>query len=365
MGFVVPASSTIRNQASAVRLARYAQRIEYSECAFFGVNWSGNFDYQCRNIWSQFQRDTIAFYLAEAEREIETELGYFVQPRWVAGSLATQPDGNFRLVDEQDFTNGIHLTRYGYVIEGGVRATTLMQAGVVVNHAADPATVTVAIGAAAIDEVVVYHPGTTVQIDPSNIVVSGLNYVISIPRCRMVLASLVNNPSTGLDYDTIANFEATVDVYRVYNDPSTNASITHRNRCTNPACSETGQDGCIYIRDARIGRIEVSPATYTDGAWARACLPGCRSPYITRLYYRAGLQVLDEQLEDAIIRLAHSKMPNEPCGCVVTQRMWERDRFVPQVISRERAGNPFGLSDGAWTAWRFVSTRKLYRAQVM
>ena len=364
---IVPTTATPRNEKSALRLARYAQRIEYSECAFFGVNAPDIEDYQCRKIWTKIQRDTIAYYLAEAEREIEDQLRYFLQPHWVVGQLSDEPNYDPRLVDDQPFRCK-SITRWGAVIEAGVRATTVMQNGVAVNHAADPATVTVAIGAAAISEVRVYHPGTTVEIDPSAIVVSGLNYVISIPRCRLVTSALMDNSEQGLDYATVANFEATVDVARVYNDPSTNALIAHRTRCTTPACAETTQSACMWFEDRYVGTFEIQPGTWDENAaaWAQGCLQfRCNYPKLNRLYYRAGLTVLDEQMEDSIMRLAHAKMPNEPCGCNVTQRLWERDRFVPNVISQERARNPFGLNDGAWNAWTFVRTRILRRAKVM
>lgn len=364
---IVPAVSTPRNDKSALRLARYAQRISYSECAFFGVNAPNIANYQCRKIWTKEQRDNIAFYLYEAQREIEDQLRYFLAPYWVVGSQAEEPNQDPRYVDDQVY-KWKSTTKWGAVLEAGVRAEAVLQAGAAVDHTNDPAVITVAKGAAAIDEVVIYHPGTTVEIDPSGIVESGSNYVISIPRCRMVKAALMDNTEQGLDYADVNNFEATVDVSRVYNDPSTNAVLAHRNRCTNPACAETTQTACLYFDDLYTGIYEVSPATYDSdaAAWQRACSAFCcNTPKVTRLYYRAGLKVLDEQMEDAIIRLAHSKMPNEPCGCDVTQRMWERDRIVPSVISQERARNPFGLSDGAWIAWAFVRTRKLYRAKVM
>jgi hypothetical protein len=364
---IVPAASTPRNEKSALRLARYAQRIEYNECAFFGVNAPNIDNYQCRKIWTKPQRDNIAFYLYEAQREIEDQLKYFLMPTWVVGQLSDEPNLDPRYVDEQPY-RWKATTKWGAVIEAGVKAETVMQAGAVVDQTSDPAVVTVVAGAAAIDEVVVYHPGTTVQIDPSSIVLSGANYVISIPRCRTVKSALVNNDEQGLDYADVNNFEATVDVSRVYNDPSTNALLAHKNRCTNPACAETTQTACLYFENLYTGLYEIQPATYDEdaAAWQRSCSSFyCNAPKVNRLYYRSGLSVLDEQMEDSIIRLAHSKMPNEPCGCDITQRMWERDRNIPTVISQERAMNPFGLSDGAWIAWAFVRTRKLYRIKVM
>jgi len=58
-------------------------------------------------------------------------------------------------------------------------------------------------------------------------------------------------------------------------------------------------------------------------------------------------------------------MPEEPCGCEVAQRLWRRDRHVPEVLTRERINCPYGLSDGAWQAWRFTQSMKLVRGRVL
>jgi hypothetical protein len=77
------------------------------------------------------------------------------------------------------------------------------------------------------------------------------------------------------------------------------------------------------------------------------------------------LTPLTRQVEDAIVRLAHSKMPDEPCGCDMLQRHWKRDRNIPQVLTRERINCPFGLSDGAWFAYRQAATLKIWKASIL
>jgi hypothetical protein len=81
---VVAEQSALVNEASSVRLARYAQIIEYPECNFFGVNNPNiSTGFQCREIWSKPQRDTILKYLAEGQYEIEKTTGYFLSPKYV------------------------------------------------------------------------------------------------------------------------------------------------------------------------------------------------------------------------------------------------------------------------------------------
>lgn len=366
---IVPSESTLTAEDSAVTLPRYAQIVQSPECAFMGVRRTGDTEYECRDIWSKADRDLIQRYLAEAQEEIENEIGYFLMPRWVIGA---QTDGiPERQIDAQPYGWPL-LARWDHVIEAGVKATASIQAGAAVDHSTDPTVVgPIATTVTDTSEVKVYHPGTTVEIHPSVITIGGGFVTITIPRCRMVKASLADNPSGGLDYDTITNFEATVDIVREYCDASTNAVLIWPHQCTSLAscsctCSDYTQTGCIYIKDAVIGELDVLPATYSGGSWSTTAQTCCTStPAFVRLNYRAGVQTLTKQMEDAIVRLAHSKMPTEVCGCEVAQRLWERDRDIPKALTREKANCPFGQSSGAWAAWRFAQTLKLVRGLVL
>jgi len=365
---VVPAESTLTEEESAVSLPRYAQIIQSPECAFFGVSRDADTDYECRDIWMKHYRDNIQRYLAEAQEEIEDEIGYFLMPRFVVGA---QTDGiPERQIDAQPYGFPV-LARWGHPIGAGIKATTSIADGAAVDHTADPAVIgPVATTVTDTDEVKVYHPGTEVEIHPSVISISGGFITVTIPRCRMVKASLADNPSGGLDYDDVTNFEATVDIVREYCDPSTHATLVWPHQCSSVdacscTCSDYTQDGCIYIKDAVIGELDVLPATYSGGAWSRKTAICCGEPQLIQLNYRAGLTSLTRQQEDAIVRLAHAKMPEEPCGCEIAQRLWARDREIPSALTRERANCPFGMSDGAWSAWRFAQTFKLVRGMVL
>jgi hypothetical protein len=111
----------------------------------------------------------------------------------------------------------------------------------------------------------------------------------------------------------------------------------------------------MYIQNHSVGIITTLPATYSAGAWhsgASVCCGG--SPSIMEINYKAGLNPIHAQAEDAIFRLAHAKMPHETCGCEYAKKIWNRDRNVPKLLTRERINCPFGMSDGAWVAWRFT-----------
>lgn len=335
-------------------LARYAQVIGYSECALFGIAVPDTIERHCREIWILSQRQMIARYLAEAQLEIEQEIGYPVGKRWITE-------------DQVPYTLPA-LARNRHLIEGGIQATSLISAGEAVSHVADPAVIgPFATTVTDVDEIIVYHPGTTIEIPPSSISIVAGQCTIEIPRCRMVIAAYSDNPDSGWDYNDVANWaETTVDVYRVYNDPSTQAVLVRNHNC-NVSCAMTGcteytQTACIYVAQPDIGAIEVYPASYSEGAWLRnACQYRWRW---MRLNYRAGVDITF-QAEDAIIRLAHAKMPVEPCGCDPIKSLWARDRHVPEALTRERINCKFGLSDGAWAAWQFATAMKVWRASVI
>lgn len=357
---IVPAQQTLTGISDlAVPLPRYFQLIQNQECGGWGVNNPDDPEPGCRDIWSKFQRDEVERYLAEAQEEIEQQISYPMTKRW--------------FTDERHAYRYPVFTNWGKVIEGGVRATLTIQAGAAVNHASDPAVIgPIATTVTNTDEIFVYHPGTDVEIIPSAITLSGGNVTIQIPRCRMVLASLADNPAEGWSYSDLANFEATVDVKRVYNDPSTNAVLIWPHQCTavcaQGGCSDYTHTGCEYVRLPEIGSLGVTPATYTAGQWTvttsgnPACCRG--KAQFVRLNYRAGV-VATRQMEDAIVRLAHSKMPDEFCGCEVWARLWRRDRNVPEILTRERLNCPFGLSDGAWIAWTFTRQFRLVRGDAI
>lgn len=349
---VVATQTTLVNQASAVRLARYANIIEYPECNFYGVNADIDTGFQCQEIWTKPQRDMILKYLAEAQYEIEQETSYPLNPRWI-GQGQTQ-----EYQDWQALPRGRRIvTRFARYIEAGIEAEDNISLGAAVNHATDPAIIgPVATAVTDVDEIRVYHPDLDVEIDPSSIAIALGSVTIEVPRCRMVKESVADNPTTGLDYTDLANFESTVDIKRTYNDDSVQATLAYPTTCA--GCTETTIAGCFYVRNPRLGILDIQLSSLNGN------LCPCRAKII-RLNYKAGADVLTRQAEDAIIRLAHSKMPQEPCGCDVVKRLWGRDRNVPEVLTAERLNCPFGLSDGAWISYQFAQQMKIMRGNVL
>lgn len=338
----------------AVPLWRYAYRVGYRETAFFGVMHPDNHLWACRQVWSKSQREAVAWALLEAQEEIEVEVGYPLVPKWFTDE---------RLVYRRNLR-----TRQAEVIAGGVISDTMLAAGEAVDYSADPATVTVTVGTCVEDDLHLFLPGTDIEVTPSEVAVVAGAATFSIPWARLVAEDYLDNPTDGWDYNDVATWgTGTLDVRCITNDPSTQATLIARHVCTLP-CSRTGcsdyrETACIYVENGRLGVVSVERADYASGVWTRKCVT--RAPQWALLNYQAGLTAVTRQAEDMVIRLAHAKMAEEPCGCEVTQRLWRRDRNVPEILTRERANCPFGMSDGAWIAWRFAQTMKRVRGSVL
>jgi hypothetical protein len=345
-------------ESSAVRLARYAQIVGYDENPFWGINHNIG-DNQCRYIWLYADRMMVAKYLAEAQREVENNIGFLVGKHWT--------------VEQKKPLECPTKARYGHVRALGIKATTVISSGEAVVVTSDPAVIgPLATTVTDPEEIVIFHPGTDVEIDPSSVVISGGQVTIEIPWCRLVASAFVDNPEAGWDYaDVVTWGEATVDVKRVYNDTSTQAKLISNHscntQCISTGCSEYSQDACGYIRDPELGIIELYPAEYSAGSWSRRINCGCGGYEQEQLNYMSGVDLdyktedAGYQVEDIIVRLAHTKMPKEPCGCDPLRAMWTRDTKVSDMLTRERINCPFGMSDGAWTTWRWVENTKLVR----
>lgn len=344
---------------SCVSLARYTEILEIDECAFWGVN-DGSVHETCDHIWTEKERNRLARYLSEAQDEIEQVTHYPLCPTW--------------FVNEQHYYKWPVRTDWAKVIQAGFRNEADILAGAVVNYATDPATVTAPTTLTDESEIHVFYPGSAREIEPDSVTISAGNVVIAIPWCRLVNPAHFDNPADGLNYSDLTIYTATVDIVRVYNDTSIEAGLVWPHRTTGcctcgccdecATCGEYTQTACIYVRNYETGALDILPATYSGGTgWTSALCANCycADPQLVRINYQAGLPQITLQAEDAVIRLAHSKMPYAPCGCDIVQQAWARDTKVPDVLTTERINNPFGLSDGAWIAWKFANAMTLRR----
>lgn len=361
MTVIVAQGGLIDEGWNAVRLARYFQITQY-ECAGWGVNNpSLPVNEACSPILTLPERANIARYLGEAQDEIEQVCGYPLSPRW--------------FVDELPYACSVHVRRR-HVIEIGIQASEVVALGEVIDYTTDPTQIgPIATSVTDANEIHVYHSSTDIEIDPSSIEIVAGQLTIEIPRCRLVWDP--DNTASGWNYADVppsatSPFETDVDIKRVYNEPYPQADLIWPHKtsagCTCNicgACDEYTHEACAYIRNHVTGAIDVLYAHIVGSVWTATCECVCSSPELVRVYYRAGLTTLTKQAEDAIIHLAHAKMPRPSCGCGILRDRWDYDRQIPDTMTEQQAACPFGQSRGAFTAWQFANAMKVYRAGIL
>jgi hypothetical protein len=321
----------------ALNLVRYAQLIQYAECAFFGINHPDRLHYACRDIWTYSQRLDIYNYLMMAQAQIEQAVGYPLAPRWIT--------------DERHPAKRLLTANNAWVIEPGVIRDAMIGNSAVPDYTSDPAEIVVNGVTCLPTDIHVFHNGTDDEIVPSSVVLVAGVLTIKVPWCRMVDTAYWDNPPEGWYYADVATWGAdAVDVRCLTTDDRTQAVLHGRSGCS---CEDEEHDGCLYVRNGKLGQMRLVP---DDSCGV------CGSPMVD-INYRAG-KVPDRISENTVLRLAHASMPTEPCGCDVTQRLWARDRNTPDVLTGQRLNCPFGMSDGAWTAWTFANSQRIVRGSM-
>lgn len=351
----------------AVTLARYAKLIGYEEAAFWGVVWENQYLRGCDPLWSEYQRMSIQNVLAEAQQEIEQVIGYPLCPTYISGTYNDNP----RWHDQQQYTYNM-IARYPRIIAAGVPVVTnLASASVIDYNSIDGIGVIGPIATAATDarEIKIFYPDSDREITPSKITITSGNVTIQVPRYRMVKQEFLNVVEGGVDYQILGNFLSTVSVKRIYTDPSTQAVLVRPN-CRNDNCAggcyECTRDACMYLTDPMLGMVRVTPAAWDEDLEEWKTNVVCAGRYsLVRLNYLAGVRTLDLQAEMTIVRLAHSKMGRPPCSCDKTGQMWKNDYDISGAVTRERVNCAFGLSNGAWHAWKWAKSFAAVRSSIL
>lgn len=397
-------------------LARWAELMGLHPLHFAGVNIDDGLNrVTCGSPWRQYawqeadrsSREDVAAAIAEAEAQLEQQLGFRLLPSWELDEWTNSrrpADPTMIGFPGGDLRGGFGFARrakWGLWIAPGIRGTSLIEAAALIvwsdedeDGYAETGTVTVATGTDAC-EIQAFYPGKGAerpwQIRPAEVAIVGGDAVITFRR-ELVALEAFNSPvlppdppwADGLDDD---DFLAAVDVYRVYNDPRTQGSLLWEPAgdcgCSTdgcPNCAYATQDACFIARNTRLSLVVGTPAAWSeaDNAFAFAsawALP--RTPDIVRLNYLSG--AMDTGLscprtrmpavwEMVVAAFAASKLGRPPCECA--KGRWDdyaadlafsagTDESGSYQLGQADLSNPFGTRRAAVAAWKWVQNMDL------
>lgn len=360
----------------------------------------------CGDIFFQYDwqhsdrigRDTIAQAIHDAEQAMAAEAGFNLMPDWTIAERLPYPKPS----NPENYGTGINVrgqmksveANRGKMISGGVRTKTLIEAGAAVVRTdldvdgyAETCTVTVPTSVTSKSEIRAYYPSKDGEdgweIRPIKVRFSGGNAIVTFKAWQVVAANQMDAINAEpLDASSAASYETTVDIYRVWNDPSTQVQFMWENEptlcCSDSSCTacQLGtQAGCFHIRDERLGFVVPAPGTYvsSSGAFTPQDWSVCREPDQIRLWYLSGhidqklerpYAELSESWKTAIAYFAASKFERPICGCSNVNQFiekWRRNAAFSSeemggfTVTAEIAANRLGTSMGALNAWRRIN----------
>lgn len=369
------------------------------------------FQHEWQN-YDHVSREEIARAIADAETLIEEQLGYHLAPAWEVDEWrGTHRYYRSELVNlNSSDVRGYRQTvqaKWGYFITGGIEAKDLVEEEAPIAYT-DPdgdsyferATVSVSTVAVDPSEIAVYYPGKdgddAWEIRPIEVSIASGVATITFRRELAVIPEhfdIMDTEDVNVDGLDDANFLETVDVYRHYNDPQTQASFLWEplaggwcGSCGGsgcPTCAYNAQTGCLIVRgDPRQSIVGYSPAVwdsddlnFTNQGWIMS-----RQPDIVRLYYYSGWRNkrqrynnrMDPQWERVVARMAAANLDRPPCDCAKGDwSKWREDLTLAsgdvdgQAFYRQPDGildNPFGSCRGQVEAWRKVRQERVLTA---
>lgn len=391
-------------------ITRWAEILGIDPLHFHQVTYTDHAVQTCTKVWKQYSwqeadqigRYDVAHAIQQAERQISQYLGYKLLPVWEYAERhntprPANPELLYRSFRDPSGYNLAVQADWGKFVEAGVETKSVIEAGVAITYSDEDgdgfdetATISFTTTVTDEDEIAVFYPDESGadewEIRPLySVCISGGTCTVQFWRVQCVDPDLIEamNPEA-VDGDTDANFLTTVDVYRRYNDPETQATLVWNpnlfncSACTDsdttccPVCGQTTQTACLSPKDYDRGWLMYRPASYDDGTWTTECLTCARNPDQVIMYYRAGLQdrkkdrptvEMDNQWERAVALLALTLLDRQVCDCNAVRNLtsyWTEDmgRQSPgggsfQVTERN-LDNPFGTTRAAIKVWNMI-----------
>ena len=374
-------------------------------------------DLDCDDLWFQhdwqdtgrFSREALARVLQQAEQVTADYLGYYPIPKWIKNE--EHPIAQFFIPEYFSSNHNIRnqgksiKTAYGYVIAGGIRGQTLVEANSPVTYSDkdgdlydETATVVVITTVTDPQEIHVFFPSHTGsddwEIRPVDVSLSGGLATITFSRSLAVIPALwerfpaPDNPSSLIvDGDDTANFLDECDVYRIFNSSASQAEILYEpnSGCVGDGCEGSSDTACLYVRDKRRGFLTYSLATYDEdtGVWTNGCTTCNGVSTKIKVSYYAGLCNEDSpypnirmnpELERLIVLYSTTLADTRPPGCdnVENHLMFMKEDLAAvrtgatgsgAIISYQnpmkKIANPLGTTRAAQNLWEWVLRRKI------
>lgn len=384
--------------AQIVGIHPFAMNQLHSNTLQYGTQCGETFFQQSWQHADRVGRDDIAQAIQEAEQEISREVGYFLMPDWTLDERLPYPrsmipEGYGVGVNVRAMAKSVEALK-GHVISGGFRRKVLIEAGSTITRSdvdsdgySETCTTIAPVSITDTNEIHLYYPAKNGddawEIRPIKVAISGGQATITFKSWQIAAANQMDSLEANvLDAESAGSYETTVDVYQVYNDPSTQVSFLWENEpgcmdCCGScnACQFGSQTGCFHLRDPRMGFIVPAPATWNTStetfdadAWSV-----CREPDQVRVWYYSGY--VDPKLprpyaelapywKPAIAYYAASKFDRPVCGCSNVSAFidkWRRDAAFASEdagsfnLTAEQGANRLGTSAGALYAWRRIN----------
>lgn len=350
-------------------------------------------EYACDDVWYQYDwqnggkysRERLAYYLHQTERKVAYYLGYYPLPVWIESEDHPLPEFYRPQVRSIRNINGQPksvTTQYGYVIECGIKAKTLIESGASIVYSDEDgdgwdetATVTVSTTVTDKEEIHVYFPDKSGQdsweIRPVEIDLDtdAQTATLTFKRAYAVQPLLwealpaPDGPTIAVDGDDASNFITTVDVYRVYNDSSQQVVFNYEH-------DNSTSTGVGIVRNPRLGIVAYSPATWDAETQTWTTITCNYWPNRLQLWYHAGQRnyeydypsrEMDAELERLIVYYAVS-ISGELCGCYVSQAFIDELTEDLALINNARSyqvlggmlNNPLGTTRAAVNLWQYI-----------
>lgn len=381
-------------------LNEWAQIIGINPLHFSGLSSSLFNNNVCGDVIFQYSwqhsdrvgREDICMAIKQAEQDIAREAGYNLMPDWTVAERLGYPQPAVPIaygygLNPRGMLKSVEL-RKGHVISGGIRTKSLIQAGCAIARTdqdtdgfQETCTVTVSTLVTDINEIHLYYPAKSgddcFEIRPISVYISGGVATIVFKVWQIVAANQRDRLDVSpLDAADPASFESTVDVYRVYNDPSTQVQFMWENGggCgTCVACQFGTQAGCLHNREARIGLVVPAPGTWNsdEGEFDASEWSACLEPDQVRFWYYSGYTdfrlvrpyaEMSPYWKFAVAYYAASLLDRPVCGCSNVNQFIEKWRTDTALNNSQRTfistpdqlGNKFGTTLGAIYAWKAV-----------